>query len=38
MQNSMIDALIAAHADRHEVVAIHGDHDGRISSLRLDPA
>lgn len=38
MRSSMVDALIAAYADRHEVVAIHGDHDARITSLRLDPA
>jgi hypothetical protein len=37
-ENSMIDALVAAQAMHREVVAIHGDSDGRITSLRIDPA
>jgi hypothetical protein len=34
---SIIDALSAALVSRHEIVAIHGDEDARITSLRIDP-
>jgi hypothetical protein len=37
-ENSMVDALTAALVSRREVVAIHGDTDARITSLRIDPA
>ena len=37
-ENSMVDALADAVVSRREVVAIHGDSDARITSLRIDPA
>ena len=37
-ENSLIDALVAATVSRREVVAIHGDNDSQITSLRIDPA
>lgn len=37
-ENSLVDALVTAVVGRREVVAIHGDSDSRITSLRIDPA
>lgn len=37
LRNTMISALVAAQVSRHEVVAVHGDDDARITSLRLSP-
>lgn len=37
-ENSLVDTLVTATVTRREVVAIHGDSDSRITSLRIDPA
>ncbi len=37
LRNTMISALVAAQVSRHEIVAVHGDDDARITSLRLSP-
>jgi hypothetical protein len=37
-ENSMVDALAATLVSRREVTAFHGDTDGRVTSLRIDPA
>lgn len=35
--NSMIDALAAASTNYREVVAVHGDSDSTITSVRIEP-
>jgi hypothetical protein len=34
---SMIEALAAASANYRQVVAVHGDSDSKITSLRIEP-
>jgi len=37
-KNSIVDAITTAYLDRQEVVAVHPDDSGEITSLRLEPS
>jgi hypothetical protein len=37
-ENSMLDALTTAMANRHEVTAFHDAGDARVISLHIEPA
>jgi hypothetical protein len=37
-RSGLVDALVSAMVNRHEIVAFHGDSDSIITDLRIEPS